>query len=289
MGPIKEVHDDDLLEGLAACSNAAGEDEVFADTFEHVRLLEDMGDLSARPDPTTSALLGRFCFDTITAVKRGTYEAAIDAADCAVTGADLIGVDEPFVVALTRPPGHHASRRLFGGATFLNNASIAAEHLRQNGHGRVGMLDIDAHHGNGTQSIFYTRNDVMTVSLHADPTIHFPHYTGFTDERGSQDGTGFNLNLVVSDQAQMTEYLVALEAGLDALHEFDPDVLVVSLGFDGHIDEPGHTLGLLTDDFRRLGAEIAALGKPTLGVLEGGYALEVLGDCMAGWIEGFCD
>lgn len=289
MSPIKAVHDEGLLEALAACSQACDDDATFADTFEHVRLREDMGNLPARRDPTTSALLGRFCFDTITAITRGTYSAAIDAANCAVSAAELVGEHEPLVVGLTRPPGHHASRRLFGGATFLNNASIAAEHLRRSGHGRVGVLDIDAHHGNGTQSIFYDRGDVLTVSLHADPTVHFPHFTGYPDERGYEDGSGFNLNLVLSDKAQLPECLIALEAGLEALRKFDPDVLVVSLGFDGHIDDPGHTLALQTDDFHRIGAEIAGLGKPTLALLEGGYALNVLGDCMAGWVEGFCD
>ncbi len=230
--------------------------------------------------------LGSFVFDTTTPVTKGTWAAARAAADVALTAAAALHAGERSVFALTRPPGHHASADLFGGYCYLNNIAIAARWLADKGL-RPAILDVDYHHGNGTQAIFYTRRDVLFVSLHADPNYAYPHFAGFADERGTGDGEGFNLNLPMPDGTDWPGYGSALAVARDAIAQFGPDVLLVSLGLDTFECDPISDFRLTTEDYLRLGDIIATLGRPTLFVFEGGYDLETIGANTINVLEGF--
>jgi len=231
--------------------------------------------------------LSYFSFDAATAITAGTWEAARTAADVALTGADLIRGGEGAAFALCRPPGHHAARDLLGGYCYLNNAAIAAQSLIEAGVGRLAIVDIDYHHGNGTQSIFYERSDVLYVSLHGDPRQEYPFFCGHPDETGGGAGEGFNLNLAMPWGTGFGEWLEALTKGCRTVADFGPDVVVVSLGVDTYKACPmGHFL-LDTPDYLRVGETLAGLGRPTLFVLEGGYALEAIGPNVVNVLAGF--
>jgi acetoin utilization deacetylase AcuC-like enzyme len=230
--------------------------------------------------------LGTYAFDTATPITKGTWAAASAGANIALSAARAIREGERSVFALSRPPGHHASADIFGGYCYLNNVAIAAQWLRDAGM-RPAILDVDYHHGNGTQDIFYRRNDVYFVSIHADPEFAYPHYSGFADERGQGKGEGFNLNLPQPNGTDWSTYAQSLAAALDAIAGFGPDVLLVSLGLDTFEHDPICSLKLTTEDYLRMGARIAKLGKPTLFVFEGGYHVEALGRNTANVLEGF--
>lgn len=286
-GAVERVHDSELLAFLDLASDRAEEGEeglLFADTFMHASLLEESR--AAVDGLGFKGLFGRYCLDTITGVGPGTYSAALEAADAALTGAEEVHLGAPLVVALTRPPGHHVSANLFGGGCFLNNAALATEFLRDSGRETVAVLDLDVHHGNGTQSIFYERADVLFVSVHASPAEHFPLFLGFPDETGAGAGAGWNLNLVLPVDADLMTYRRRLAVGLDAIADFEPDVLVVSLGVDTHREDPSQAARLESDDYERIGADVAELGLPTLVLLEGGYNLDVIGPSVVNWLEG---
>jgi acetoin utilization deacetylase AcuC-like enzyme len=213
--------------------------------------------------------------DTACPIGAGTWEAAYWSAQTAVTGADLVAAGERAVYALSRPPGHHAFADLAGGFCFLNNAAIAAERLRARGL-RPAILDVDVHHGNGTQGIFYARDDVLTVSLHADPARFYPFFWGHPQERGEGRGLGFNLNLPLPRGTTDAAWLDTLARALDRIDAFGADVLVVALGLDAHEDDPFRGLAVTTDGFAAMGAALAATGLPRLMVQEGGYLSEAL-------------
>ncbi|MBC8076666.1 MAG: histone deacetylase family protein, partial [Chloroflexales bacterium] len=185
-----------------------------------------------------------------------------------------------------RPPGHHAGSDIYGGYCFLNNAAIAAAYLGRKG--RVAVLDIDFHHGNGTQDIFYERDNVLYVSIHADPARHYPYFVGYADERGAGAGAGFNLNLPLERGVTNERYLAVLQQALDAVNAYGPRWLVVSAGFDTYGEDPvaRNDFALTGNAFTQIGARIASLGLPTLHVQEGGYAVAALGDNVVRYLLG---
>jgi len=230
--------------------------------------------------------LGSYCFDTATPINKGTWTAARAAADVALTGAQAIANGEPSAFALTRPPGHHASRDVFGGYCYLNNVAIAAEWLSRKGL-KPAILDVDYHHGNGTQSIFYARDDVFFTSLHADPATDYPHFLGFADEKGEGKGESATLNLPMTRGADWTVYVDALAQAVRAIDAFGAEVLLVSLGLDTYEKDPISHFKITSEDYLRLGAAIAQLKKPTLFVFEGGYHVDALAENTTNVLEGF--
>jgi acetoin utilization deacetylase AcuC-like enzyme len=214
----------------------------------------------------------------MTLIGPGTWQAARAAVDVALTAADLVADGATSSYALVRPPGHHATRRAFGGSCYLNNAAVAAQRLRDRDAARVAIVDIDAHHGNGTQAIFYDRADVFYGSVHVDPGAGwFPHFVGFADELGRDAGAGSTHNIPLAPGTGDEGWLAALDALLARLALFRPDALVVSLGVDAAGVDPESPLEVSTDGFGGAGERLAALGRPTVLVHEGGYELARLG------------
>jgi acetoin utilization deacetylase AcuC-like enzyme len=236
------------------------------------------GDIEAR--------LGSYAFDTATPIARGTWEAALSAVDVALSAARCIREGAQSAFALTRPPGHHAGADIFGGYCYLNNAAIAAQSLIESG-ARCAILDVDYHHGNGTQSIFYTRGDVFYCSLHADPAFAFPHFSGFADERGEGAGEGATLNLPLPSGTEWNAYQAALAHALRAVAEFGAEILLVSLGLDTFENDPISDFRLKSADYLLLGQRVAQLNKSTLFVFEGGYDVVTLGQNTVNVLEGF--
>ncbi|MDQ3270653.1 MAG: histone deacetylase family protein [Pseudomonadota bacterium] len=233
------------------------------------------------------ARLGLYSMDNGSPLVAGTWEAAKAGADAAASAAALIGEGAPAVFCCSRPPGHHAGAGFMGGYCYLNNAAIAAQALRNGGAGRVAVLDVDYHHGNGTQSIFYRRNDVFFASLHGDPLTEYPFFLGHADEEGEGEGLGFNLNLPLPAGCSAADWFDALEQACLRVAAHRSDALVVSLGLDTFAGDPISKFSLQAGDFRRLGQRLAALGLPTVFVLEGGYAAQALGHNAAQVLEGF--
>jgi acetoin utilization deacetylase AcuC-like enzyme len=230
--------------------------------------------------------LGWHSADTACPIGPGTWSAACAATDVATTAAQLVLEGEEAAYALCRPPGHHAFRDLAGGFCFLNNSAIAAAHLRLT-HERVAILDVDVHHGNGTQGIFYERSDVLTVSIHADPSAYYPYVWGFAHERGVGGGIGANLNIPLPIGTGDDGYLVALDVARKTIEAFAPGALVVALGLDASEHDPLAGLAVTTDGFRRIGAAIARFGLPTVFVQEGGYLSDILGANLTAVLGGF--
>jgi len=226
--------------------------------------------------------------DTACPVAEHTFEAAYWSAQTAVRGADHVAWGERSAYALSRPPGHHAYADLAGGFCFFNNAGIAAERLLKAGK-RPAILDVDVHHGNGTQGIFYRRADVLTVSIHADPVRFYPFFWGHAQERGEGDGLGYNLNLPLQRGTGDDDYLKTLDAAFQRITAFGADTLIVALGLDAHIDDPFKGLAVTTPGFSRIGAAIAGLSLPTLFVQEGGYLSDTLGDNLTHVLQGFSE
>lgn len=226
--------------------------------------------------------------DTACPIAAGTWEAAYWSAQSAIEGTDLIGGGEKAAYVLSRPPGHHAFGDLAGGFCFLNNSGIAAERLRAAGR-RPAILDVDVHHGNGTQGIFYDRSDVLTVSLHADPVRFYPFFWGHAHERGEGDGLGYNLNLPLPRGTGDDDYLKTMDTGLAHIRAFGADVLVVALGLDAYENDPLKGLAVTTPGFARIGTAIAKLGLPTLLIQEGGYLSDELGQNLTSFLSGFQD
>ena len=239
------------------------------------------------PPEDIDGLLGFYAMDAGATFVEGTWDAVKSSHDVGLTAAALVRGGERAAFALCRPPGHHAGVRFAGGYCFINNAAVAAEWLRLNGAARVSVLDVDYHHGNGTQQIFYERGDVQVVNIHADPLVEYPYFLGHADERGVGEGEGANLNLPLPHGTGFAAWAAALEAGCRAVAAFAPDVLVVSLGVDTYKGDPISQFRLDTLDYPRIGARVRALGLPTLFVMEGGYAVDEIGVNAVGVLEGF--
>ena len=234
-----------------------------------------------------TARLGLYSMDNGTPLSAGTWAAARQGADAAASAAQALLAGERAVFCATRPPGHHAGPDFMGGYCFLNNAAVAAQALRDGGASRVAVLDVDYHHGNGTQAIFYQRADVLFVSIHGDPRTEYPFYLGHADETGAGAGAGFNLNLPLAAGSSPAAWFDALEAACARIAWHGAEALVVSLGLDTFAGDPISTFQLQVGDFTRLGQRLARLGLPTAFVLEGGYAAAELGDNAVAVLQGF--
>jgi len=231
--------------------------------------------------------LGYYAMAVETAISEGTWEAAYWAAQVALTGAREVRKGENGVFALCRPPGHHCAIDMYGGYCFLNNAAIAAQSFLDNGSKRVAIVDVDFHHGNGTQDIFYKRSDVLFCSLHGDPSDAFPHFLGYADETGEGGGAGYNVNYPMKPGTGFAEWRSALTDALNKVVDFKPDALVISLGVDTFKNDPISFFKLESEDFKTYGADIAALDLPTLFVMEGGYDIEEIGVNTVNALQGF--
>jgi acetoin utilization deacetylase AcuC-like enzyme/GNAT superfamily N-acetyltransferase len=218
---------------------------------------------------------GYYCIDTFTPLTQNAYKVAKRAVDCALTAAQMLLKGNRLAYALVRPPGHHAEKKSFGGFCYLNSTAIAAHYLSS--YGKVAILDIDYHHGNGTQDIFKERRDVLTISIHGHPHYTYPFFTGFTDEIGEGEGRGFNVNIPLPEHIDSARYVKALHKALYKIKKFQPDFLVVAFGLDTAKGDPTGTWNLVKKDFAKNGEMIASLHLPTLVVQEGGYKTRFLG------------
>ncbi|MCB6184049.1 histone deacetylase family protein [Leeia sp. TBRC 13508] len=231
--------------------------------------------------------LGFYAMDAGVPITAGTWEAVKSSADLALTGADKIAGGLPAAFALCRPPGHHAASEYMGGYCYLNNAAIAAQSLVDQGAKKVVVLDVDYHHGNGTQTIFYDRPDVMFVSLHGDPLHSYPYYLGHKDEAGKGEGLGFNHNYPLPHGTDWAHYQIALADALQKIQAYNPDAVVISLGVDTFEHDPISQFKLKNSDYLSLGQQIASLKKPTLFVMEGGYMVDDIGINAVNVLKGF--
>jgi len=229
----------------------------------------------ARPPKKLVSRAGYYCIDIYSPVNRNSYLAARSAVNCALTGADLLLEGSGVTYALVRPPGHHAERSSFGGFCYFNSAAIAANYLSR--YGKAAILDLDYHHGNGQQDIFYSRSDVLTISIHADPDYEYPYFSGFSSETGEGEGAGFNFNYPLPEKTGGEQYFRTLKKGIREIEKFNPEFLVIALGFDTAKGDPSGKWSLLKDDFYNNGNLIGKLKKRTLVVQEGGYDSRVLG------------
>ena len=237
-----------------------------------------------RPPMVLPVRAGYYCIDTFTPISRNAYLAARRAVDCVLTAAREILAGRRLAYALVRPPGHHAERGFFGGFCYFNNAAVAANYLCR--YGKVAILDIDYHHGNGQQAIFYQRNDILTISIHGHPRFAYPYFSGFSDERGEGPGLGFNVNYPLPEEVNGQQYLEKLEHALNRVRSFKPVYLVVCLGLDTAKGDPTGSWSLKGSDFNEIGKRIASLRFPCLIVQEGGYNNRSLGTNAAHFFRG---
>ena len=228
---------------------------------------------------------GYYTFDLTAPLIAGTYDAALGSASCAMTAANMVLYGDRAAYALCRPPGHHAGRDYSGGYCYFNNTAIAARIL--SARGPVAVLDIDYHHGNGTQDIFWEDDGVLTISIHCDPRVDYPYFAGYADEVGAGQGEGFNLNIPLPPQTGGEWYLKAIELALDRLQLFGPWALVLAVGFDAYERDPLGKFKLQTADYEVLAQRLRSLNLPTVLVQEGGYATEALGQNVVAFLEPF--
>jgi acetoin utilization deacetylase AcuC-like enzyme len=273
---IEQVHDIPYIDYLAEAGRRAGNTYVYPSVFPYAadqRTRQEIG------------LRGQYSFDTYTPVSQTTYETAHGSAMAALTAASLVRRGERVVYALCRPPGHHALRGRMGGYCYFNNAAIAANYLSTRG--QVAILDIDVHHGNGTQDIFYNRRDVLVVNIHGNPDELFPYFSGRVEERGQGEGVGYTVNFPLPLGTKDNVYDSALSAALTRIREFAPNYLVVSVGYDSHEADPIGRFKLSTRYYFHIAHSIAALGLPTVLIQEGGYNTETLGNIAQQFVRGF--
>lgn len=287
-GALKKVHSQRYLDFLASAWDqwvALDPANATAQPFPSVWPVRT---LRSDVEPANFiAKLGLYSMDNGTPLAQGTWEAAKAGADAAASAAMRIAAGALAAFCCTRPPGHHAGPDFMGGYCFLNNAAVAAQTLLDQGAKRVVVLDVDYHHGNGTQSIFYQRADVLFISIHGDPLTEYPFYLGHADEQGEGAGLGFNLNLPLPAGSSVAKWFAALEAACTRISQYAPDALVVSLGLDTYVGDPISQFALATEDFSTLGRRLSGLGLPTALVLEGGYAATELGANALQVIHGF--
>ena len=285
LGPVRRVHAADYLDFLATAWNRWRADGHRGEAFPYVWPSRRM--LRAVAPQAIDGALGWYALAGETAISGGTWEAAQAAADVALTAADTVAQGARGAFALCRPPGHHAAQDMYGGYCFINNAAVAAQRFLDGGAARVAVLDVDFHHGNGTQAIFYDRADVLFLSLHGDPAHEFPHFLGGADETGAGDGEGFNANYPLPPGTGFAAWSAALEHACARIAAYAPDALVVSLGVDTFKDDPISSFTLESADFTAYGAHIARLGLPTLFAMEGGYAVAEIGLNTVNVLQGF--
>ena len=280
---LKDVHAPDYVSFLRETWDRRAEvdpdaDELLTTQFSRVQMNRRPGGLAGQ--------MGFYTADTSTPIRAGTWRAVIGTAQAAAAAADA-ALEDGMAYALCRPPGHHAFADCAGGFCFLNNTALAAQRLRERGATRVAVIDVDVHHGNGTQGIFYQRSDVLTVSLHADTASYFPYFSGYADETGAGRGEGFNLNLPIAHGRGDEDFLAAIRAGLARIAAFGADAVVVALGLDAARDDPLGVLNVSTEGFARAAEAIAAFGAPTVIIQEGGYLCEALPINLVAFLRAF--
>lgn len=287
---VRAVHADDYLAFLA---NAWSEWTALPDHgSEIIPNVHSGRNMHIHPSHIVGKA-GHYQADTACPIGPGTWDGALASAGAAETGAALVRADmatgeaAPYAYALCRPPGHHAYADQAGGFCFLNNSALAAQRLRDTGLDRVAILDVDVHHGNGTQGIFYRRPDVFTVSVHGDPAAFYPFFAGYADEIGAGPGRGANLNLPLPRGTGDAGFLDALDHALARIADWGPDALVVALGLDASERDPLAFLAVTTAGFEAIGRRLGSAGLPTLLVQEGGYVSDILGDNLAATLKGF--
>ena len=286
LDPIRRVHKENFVEFLRTAWDAWVAAHGAYDALPLNWMTRGMR--SIEPE-SIDGKLSYYSFDAGTPITAGTWRAITASANVALTGQKLVAGGESVAFALCRPPGHHAGSDFYGGYCFFNNAAIAAQAFRDEGASRVAILDIDYHHGNGTQEIFYERDDVLTISIHADPKQEFPFFLGYADETGTGKGEGHHLNLPLRWGSGWDRYRPALETAMRRIREAAPDVLVVSLGVDTFEEDPISQFKLKHEDYLEIGRMIAGAGLPTLFVMEGGYAVDALGVNAVNVLTGFED
>jgi acetoin utilization deacetylase AcuC-like enzyme len=273
LAPILAVHDRDYVDFLAS----AWTEWLDSDAQDKSTLLPATFALRRHP-PKPKSLLGRagyYMMDLSACIVEGTYEAARASANCALSAAQAVANGNPSAFGLCRPPGHHAGKDYAGGYCFINNAAVAANWLSSNG--RVAVLDVDYHCGNGTQDIFYERDDVLTISIHADPDFEYPSYVGYASERGEGKGLGYHHNFPLPKGTDDEAYLAALDKAIALIRDCKPAYLVVPAGMDIYADDPLGAIKVTTNGIREIGKRIASLHLPTVIVMEGGYNNDMLG------------
>jgi acetoin utilization deacetylase AcuC-like enzyme len=239
---------------------------------------------NTRPPKDLPMRAGYYCIDTFTPLNKNAFLAARNAVNCALTAAQAILDGSYLTYALVRPPGHHAERDVFGGFCYLNSNAIAANYLSQ--YGTVAILDLDYHHGNGQQSIFYERNDVLTISIHGHPSFAYPFFCGFSEETGAGKGEGYNINFPLAEEISTEKYFDTLTRAVHAIKKFNPGFLVIALGFDTASGDPTGTWSLGAEDFIRMGKIIGSLPYSTLFVQEGGYRTKTIGRNVSSFFKG---
>ena len=283
--PVHRIHRPDFVQSLENCWTewtAEGfEGEAIATCWPSKRLWD------GKVPNNIDGKIGYYCLAAETSISEGTWEAARASADVALTAQMLVSEGERSAFALCRPPGHHAAADMFGGYCFLNNAAIAAQAFLDQGAGRVAILDVDFHHGNGTQDIFYGRDDVFFLSLHGQPEDAFPYFLGYRDEGGREKGEGFTANYPLAPGTAYDGWGAALEDACRKIADYGPDALVVSLGVDTFKNDPISFFKLESDDYLTYGERLAKLGLPTLFIMEGGYAVEEIGLNAVNVLQGF--
>ncbi len=290
--PITAVHDPGLLAFLREAWADARRvllpyDALAPETIRSQWVTEGMSDAVVREPAHVYGRAGHRALDTSTYIIAGTYDAARWSVDVALTAVDLVlEQGEQAAYGLCRPPGHHAARSMYGGFCYFNNAAIAAHAIAERTGEPVSILDVDYHHGNGTEQIFWRRPDVLYVSLHADPARQYPYFLGYEDEIGEGDGRGANLNIPLPAGLSNEGYLAALDRGLERIAGEPGSVMVVSLGFDTYGRDPIGDFALTTDVYHEIGRRSAAIGKRLVILQEGGYYLPALGDNARTWLRG---
>jgi acetoin utilization deacetylase AcuC-like enzyme len=283
--PILRVHDagfvDFLQTAWAEWSVQQGNHDALPLTWATRTMRHD------RIPETIEGKLSYYSFDAGTPIGAGTWQAVTSAVNVALTAQELVTQGAPSAFALCRPPGHHAARDFFGGYCFLNNAAIAAQAFCDQGADRVVVLDVDYHHGNGTQAIFYDRADVFFISIHAHPSQSYPFFLGFEDEIGRGKGEGYNRNYPLRVGADWSIYQPVLTDALQQIRQYHPDALIISLGVDTFEQDPISEFRLTSRDYSRMAEAIAQLNYPTLMVMEGGYAIDEIGRNVVSFLRGF--
>ena len=282
-GPLRAVHSEDYLAFLWSAYQDWRSEGRPGDAGGYVWPV--VGRRRLKLD-RIDARLGLYSFDASSPIAAGTWESAYWSAQTALTALDSVLAGDRSAFAFCRPPGHHCGRDYLGGYCYLNNAAIAAEAATSAGK-RVAILDVDYHHGNGTQDIFYDRGDVLFVSIHADPVRDYPFFWGHADETGQSEGEGANLNLPLPRGTGIREYRPALDQALERIAGFGADLLVCSYGADTFGGDPISHFTLDTPDYPLVARRIASLDLPTLLVMEGGYAVDSLGANVAAFLSGF--
>jgi len=285
LAPLQKVHDAGYLEFLEEFWGKWQEAGRTSEAFPFVWPVR-----SLRADPVPNHIdgqLGRYSMDAGTPLGENTWLAAKASAHTALTAAKIVKEGAASAFGLCRPPGHHAGSDFYGGYCFLNNAAIAAQWLRDKGAERVAILDVDYHHGNGTQSIFYDRSDVLFLSIHADPREEYPYFLGHADETGIKGGKGYTRNWPLALGTDWAGYAPVLDEACHWLKVFNPDYLVVSLGLDCFENDPISGLKFKSEDFSKLGKRLAQAEVPTVFLMEGGYAVDALGTNCVNVLEDF--